>query len=250
MSRATKTSGKALVTGSAARIGRSIAQALHGRGLDIMIHCNSNQDGAGELEAELNRERTGSACVVSADLTRADELDRLCAACREWCGGRLDLLVNNASRFYPTAVGETQGYQWDDLLDSNLRGPYFLSQGLLPALRPAGGAIVNIVDVHAERPMKGHAVYCIAKAGLRMMTLALARELGPEVRVNGVSPGAILWPEAETDERAREDILARTALKRTGEPDDIASAVAWLALDAPYVTGQIVAVDGGRLLNI
>jgi len=162
----------------------------------------------------------------------------------------LDVLVNNASRFYPTAVGQTQQYQWDDLLNSNLRGPYFLSQGLLEPLRAVGGAIVNIVDVHAQRPMAGHAAYCISKAGLAMMTLALARELGPVVRVNGVSPGAILWPEREPDDAIKTDILKRTVLGRLGEAEDIASAVVYLALDAPYVTGQILAVDGGRSLNI
>jgi pteridine reductase len=164
--------------------------------------------------------------------------------------GRLDVLVNNASRFYPTAVGDTRDWQWDDLLGSNLRGPYFLVQGLLDELRTAGGSVVNIIDIHAERPMPGHAVYCVAKAGLAMLTKSLAQELGPAVRVNGVAPGAILWPEKEPESAQKEKILQRTALKRLGEPDDIASAVTYLALDAPYVTGQILAVDGGRSLNI
>jgi pteridine reductase len=239
----------ALVTGGAARIGASIASALHARGLDVLIHCHANLAGAGALAARLNSLRPGSALVVAADLAQAAGVDSLAAACGDWTG-RLDVLVNNASRFYPTPAGATLACQWDDLIDSNLRGAYFLSQGLLPALRAAQGAIVNILDVHAERPMAGHAVYCIAKAGLRMMTLALARELGPEVRVNGISPGAILWPEPEPDEAVKRHILDRTALKRTGNPGDIASAVAYLALDAPYVTGQVLAVDGGRLLNI
>ena len=160
------------------------------------------------------------------------------------------MLVNNASRFYPTPVSETRAWQWDDLLNSNLRGPYFLVQALLEELRTAGGSVINIVDVHAERPMSGHPVYCISKAGLAMMTKSLARELGPAVRVNGVSPGAILWPENEPDAAQKQAILQRTALKRLGDPADIASAVVYLALDAPYVTGQILAIDGGRSLNM
>lgn len=239
----------ALVTGGAARIGAAIVSALHARGLDVLIHCHANLAGAGALAERLNALRPASALVVAADLAREDGVASLVKACCEWTG-RLDVLVNNASRFYPTPAGSTQPQQWDDLIGSNLRGAYFLSQGLLPALRAAQGAIVNILDVHAERPMAGHAVYCIAKAGLRMMTLALARELGPDVRVNGVSPGAILWPEPEPGEAAKRHILERTALKRLGTADDIGSAVAYLALDAPYVTGQVLAVDGGRLLNI
>lgn len=242
-------SGKALVTGSAARLGAVIVEALHARGLDVMIHCNSNVEGAERLAAELNDRREGSAVVASADLSGAAGVDALVRACGNWAG-ELDLLVNNASRFYPTGIGDTQAWQWDDLLDSNVRGPYFLSQGLLPSLRGARGSIVNILDVHAERPMKGHAVYSMAKAALRMMTLALARELGPDVRVNGVAPGAILWPESDPDESVKKTILDRIVLGRTGEPDDVASAVCYLALDAPYVTGQVLAVDGGRLLNI
>ena len=162
----------------------------------------------------------------------------------------LDILVNNASRFYPTQAGRTLAWQWDDLVNSNLRGPYFLVQALLEDLRTAGGSIINILDIHADRPMPGHAVYCISKAGLAMMTQALATELGPSIRVNGVAPGAILWAENEPDAGEKQTILDRTALGRTGEPGDIASAVAYLALDAPYVTGQILAVDGGRSLNI
>jgi pteridine reductase len=239
----------ALVTGAGARIGAAIAAGLHGRGCDLLLHCNANGEGAEEQAARLNAARPVSAVVAQADLSGQAGVDSLAAQLRATYG-RLDVLVNNASRFYPTPVGATLAWQWEDLLNSNLRGPWFLIQALLGELRAAGGSIVNIVDVHAERPMSGHAVYCIAKAGLAMLTKSLARELGPAVRVNGVAPGAILWPEAEPSVAAKQSILGRTALGRLGDPADIASAVAYLALDAPYVTGQILAVDGGRLLNI
>ena len=239
----------ALITGAAARIGASIAAALHGRGCDVVLHYNSNAGGVEALAERLNQARPGSATVAQADLSSPAGVDELAnRVCAERDG--LDVLVNNASRFYPTPVGEVLAWQWDDLLNSNLRGPWFLVQALLPALRACQGSIVNILDVHAERPMHGHPVYCISKAGLAMMTKALARELGPAVRVNGISPGAILWPEHEPAAAEKASILGRTALKRLGDPGDIASAVCYLALDAPYVTGQILAVDGGRSLNI
>jgi len=239
----------ALVTGAAARIGAGIAETLHARGCDVLVHCNSNIEGATALADRLNRQRANSASVFSADLSGSNGVDALVEECKQrW--DRLDVLVNNASRFYPTVVGATAAWQWDDLVDSNLRGAYFLSQGLLSELETAVGSIINIVDIHASRPMKNHAVYSMAKAGLQMMTLALARELAPKIRVNGVAPGAILWPENEGNEAARAAILERVALQRTGEASDIASAVAYLALDAPYVTGQILAVDGGRSLNM
>ena len=239
----------ALVTGAGARIGAAIATALHQRGCHVLVHYNSNRAGADELAARLNAGRKHSATPVCADLSVASGVEHLISECQQYTG-QLDVLVNNASRFYATAVGETLPYQWDDLINSNLRGPYFLCQGLLPLLRAGSGAIINILDVHAQRPMSGHAAYCISKAGLAMMTLALARELGPDIRVNGVSPGAILWPEKEPADLAKAAILKRTALGRLGEPADIASAVVYLALDAPYVTGQILAVDGGRSLTI
>jgi len=239
----------ALVTGSGARIGAAIAAALHQRGCDLVLHYNANRDGADALAEQLNAARPGSAVTAQADLSTPGGIDQLSQGVRA-AFGRLDVLVNNASRFYPTEVGKTQAWQWDDLLNSNLRGPWFLVQALLGELRQSRGSIVNILDVHAERPMPGHAVYCISKAGLAMMTRALARELGPELRVNGVSPGAILWPENEPGAAEKQAIVGRTALGRLGEPQDIASAVVYLALDAPYVTGQILAVDGGRSLNI
>ena len=239
----------ALVTGAGARIGAAVAEHLHTRGCDLLLHFNSNREGADALAQRLNDARPDSARALGADLSAPQDIEPRAPQVRE-SHGRLDILVNNASRFYPTAVHETQAWQWDDLLNSNLRGPYFLVQVLLPELRLAGGRVVNIIDIHAERPMPRHAVYCISKAGLAMMTRSLAAELGPAVRVNGVSPGAILWPEQEPGTAEKQAILGRTALHRLGDPFDIATAVAFLALDAPYVTGQILAVDGGRSLNI
>lgn len=239
----------ALITGSASRIGACIAKTLHARDCDVLLHCNSNVAGAEALAEQLNAQRADSAFVVSADISSDSGVQKLVDTClRQW--DRLDLLVNNASRFYPTPVAETTAWQWDDIINSNLRGAYFLSQGLLPLLSEASGSIINILDIHAVKPMKQHAVYSISKAGLQMMTLALARELAPKIRVNGVAPGAILWPENEGDDSTQSAILNRVALERLGEPSDIASAVAYLALDAPYVTGQVLAVDGGRSLNM
>lgn len=238
-----------LVTGAARRIGAAIAAALHTRGCRVFLHFHSSADEAQALAGKLNAMREGSAECLEADLTGPEGADRLATLLRER-SDHLDLLVNNASRFYPTPVGEVTPESWDDLLGSNLCGPFFLTQALLPELRTAQGNIVNILDIHAERPMRRHSVYCMAKAGLAMMTLSLARELGPEIRVNGVSPGAILWPENEPPDAVKKHILDRTALKKLGAPEDIAGAVVYLGLDAPYVTGQILAVDGGRSLNI
>jgi pteridine reductase len=241
--------GIALVTGAAARIGAAIAETLHQRGCDVILHYNSNIEAAQQLADRLNAARAGSASLISADLSALAGVEQLAGQVKSNFG-KLDVLVNNASRFYPTALGATLAWQWDDLLNSNLKGPYFLAQALLGELRAAQGSIINLLDVHSERPMKGHAAYCISKAGLAMMTLALARDLGPDIRVNGISPGAILWPENEPGENEKQSILERTALGRLGDPADIANAVAYLALDAPYITGQILAVDGGRSLNI
>jgi pteridine reductase len=239
----------ALVTGAAARIGAAICKSLHGRGCDIILHYNSNAEAAQKLADQLNGGRDQSVFPVQADLSSSVGIDAIAneVATRF---GTLDLLVNNASRFYPTPVESTLAWQWDDLVNSNLRGPYFLVQALLKELGTGGGAIVNILDIHADRPMSGHSVYCIAKAGLAMMTKTLALELGPSIRVNGVSPGAILWPESDIESVKKQSVLDRTVLGRLGDPSDIASAVTYLGLDAPYVTGQILAVDGGRSLNI
>jgi len=239
----------ALVTGAAKRIGAAIARALHGRGCNVLLHYRSSAGEAAALAAELNGARPGSAWLVQADLASGEGPEALAGQVRAHTD-RLDLLVNNASRFYPTPLGEVDHETWKDLMGSNVRGPFFLSQALLPELRAAGGAIVNILDIHAERPMRRHTVYCMAKAALLMMTRSLARELGPEIRVNGVAPGAIIWPEHQPPEPVKEYVLQRTVMKELGSPEDIAGAVLYLGLDAPYVTGQVLAVDGGRSLNI
>ncbi len=214
-----------------------------------MLHYHRSGDPVTELAERLNVLRPESAFVVQADLGKDDDIQRLAAEVRAGFG-HLDLLVNNASRFFPTTIGSTSAKQWDELMGSNLRGPYFLTQALLPELAVAGGSVVNLLDVHAVKPMHGHAVYCMAKAGLQMMTLAMAKDLGPQIRVNGVAPGAILWPENDCSSEDQQKILKKTVMGRAGNPEDIASAVAYLGLDAPYVTGQVLAVDGGRSLNM
>jgi pteridine reductase len=238
----------ALVTGAAKRIGAVIARTLHGAGANVAIHYNRSATEAEQLAAELNRRRATSAFTVGADMRDIAAVERMAAQVLEGTGGRLDVLVNNASNFYPTPIGTITLEQWDDLIGSNLKAPLFLSQALVPALRAARGVIVNIVDVHSQRPLRDHPVYGPAKAGLAMLTRSLAKDLGPDVRVNGVSPGAILWPDEGQgmSDALRAAIIKQTALKRAGEPEDIAAAVLFLVRDAPYVTGQIIAVDGGR----
>jgi pteridine reductase len=238
----------ALVTGAAKRIGAVIARTLHAAGANVAIHYNRSAADADRLAAELNRDRASSAFTIAADMRDIAAVERMAKRVLERTGGRLDVLVNNASNFYPTPIGTITLEQWDDLFGSNLKAPLFLSQALLPALRAARGVIVNIVDVHAQRPLRDHPVYGPAKAGLAMLTRSLAKDLGPDVRVNGVSPGAILWPEEGQgmSDTLRAAIIKQTALKRAGEPEDIAAAVLFLVRDAPYVTGQIIAVDGGR----
>ncbi len=238
----------ALVTGAAHRIGAAIVRHLHGRGMNVVLHYRSSRKAAEALVAELEARRPGSALALAADLLDTGALPALVERARtRW--GRLDVLVNNASSFYPTAIGETTEAQWEDLIGTNLKAPFFLAQAAAPHLAERGGSIVNIVDIHARKPLKGHPVYSVAKAGLQMLTMALARELGPKVRVNGVAPGAILWPEQPLEAAQREEILQRTALKRQGRPEDIARAVAFFIEEADYVSGQILCVDGGRTLN-
>jgi pteridine reductase len=240
----------ALVTGASQRIGAAIATELHAAGCSVLLHCRSSRAAADALAATLNTVRDNSAAVLQADLASLQDVEALAAAATaRW--NRLDLLVNNASGFFPTPIGTVSETQWDSLFGSNLKGPFFLCQALAPALRASHGAIVNIVDVYAELPLAQHAVYTMAKAGVGMMTRALAQELGPAVRVNGVAPGAILWPAEHNPELGyakAEALLAQTALKRIGDVLDIARAVRYLGLEAGYVTGQILAVDGGRTL--
>lgn len=237
----------ALVTGGARRIGAEISRHLHAANYRLVIHYNRSVDEAAELVAELNAQRENSAIAVRGDLLEFSSYQRVADNALA-AFGRLDMLVNNASTFYPTPVGEMTESAWDDLLSSNLKAPTFLSQALVPALNKTQGNIVNIIDIHARQPMSEHPIYCSAKAGLHMLTLSLAKELGPHVRVNGVAPGAILWAGSESDPQQQHEIVSRTALKRTGSPDDIAKAVAYLA-SADYVTGHILNVDGGRSLG-
>jgi pteridine reductase len=235
----------ALITGAAKRIGAVIARTLHEAGANVVIHYHSSAADADALAAQLNGRRAGSAFTVSADVRDIDALERMAKEVLARTG-QLDVLVNNASNFYPTPLGTVTPENWHDLVGSNLKAPLFLSQAVLPALKAARGCIVNIVDVHSQRPLRDHPVYGAAKAGLAMLTRSLAKDLGPEIRVNGVSPGAILWPDEGMSEGLRAAIIKQTALKRSGEPEDIAAAVLFLVRDAPYVTGQIIAVDGGR----
>lgn len=241
-----------LITGAGRRIGAAVAARLHRTGFNIAIHYSRSKAEAETLAETLNKQRPNSAFTLQADLLEINALPVLAdTAARRW--GRLDALVNNASTFYPTPVGQITESHWQDLLGTNLKAPLFLSQAAAPYLKSTQGCIINIVDIHADRPMRGHTVYSIAKAGLAALTKSLARELAPEVRVNGVAPGAILWPEnpdsANGDDNTPAAILERIALKRPGEPGDIAETIEFL-IRQPYITGQIVAVDGGRSLNI
>ncbi|MEO8467474.1 MAG: pteridine reductase [Gammaproteobacteria bacterium] len=235
----------ALVTGAAKRIGAVVASTLHAAGANVVIHYHRSAAEAEELAANLNGHRASSAFTATADVRDVTELQHMAKQVLERTG-RLDVLVNNASNFYPTPLGTVTEENWYDLMGSNLKAPLFLSQAMLPALRAANGVIINIVDVHAQRPLRDHVVYGAAKAGLAMLTRSLAKDLGPQVRVNGVSPGAIMWPEEGMSDPLRAAIIRQTALKRSGTPEDIAGAVLFLVRDAPYVTGQIIAVDGGR----
>ena len=235
----------ALVTGAGRRVGARIARELHAAGMSVAVHCHRSREDADRVREAFEAARPGSATVMAADLLESGAAEAVVAAVEErW--GRLDVLVNNASSFYPTPIGEVTEAEWRDLVGSNLAAPFFLAQAAAPLLRAARGCIVNIADVYGHRPLAGHPVYSAAKAGLVMLTRALALELGPEVRVNSVSPGAVLWPENEDPERRR--IIDTIALKRSGDPGDIARAALFLVRDAPYVTGQDLAVDGGRLI--
>lgn len=237
-----------LITGAARRIGAAIATRLHECGADVAIHYRGSADAATELAQQFNAQRLDSASTFAADLADITCLPRLIDNITAW-RGRLDVLVNNASSFYATPPGEITEAHWDDLIGSNLKAPLFLSQAALPELRKSRGVIINIVDIHADRPLRNHTVYGTAKAGLAMLTRSLAKDLAPDVRVNGVSPGAILWPENSMNDTTKNVILEQIPLGRAGDPGDIAGCVLYLVRDATYVTGQIIAVDGGRSIG-
>ena len=238
----------ALVTGAARRVGAQIARSLHAAGANIMIHCHRSLAEAQQLAAQLEQTRAGSAAVSVADLRDTAALPGLIAGtCDRF--GALDLLINNASSFYPTPLGQITLAQWNDLIGTNLQAPLFLAQAAAPQLRRRHGSLINIADIHGLRPLREHTVYSAAKAGLMMLTRSLARELAPEVRVNAIAPGAVLWPEQGLEEARRDRIRGQSPLQRPGTPEDIARAVLFFASEAPFVTGQVLAVDGGRSIG-
>lgn len=235
----------ALITGAARRVGAEIASTLHAQGAGVAIHYRGSADQALSLVRQLNDRRPDSALAVQADLMHTSELGRLIDTVTGHAG-RLDILINNASSFYPTPLASVTEDQWADLIGTNLKAPLFLAQAALPHLKATRGVIINIVDIHAVRPLRDHTAYGAAKAGLAFLTRALARDLAPDIRVNGVAPGAILWPDGGVTDNMRDIVLRQIPLKRVGEPADIAGCVLYLVRDASYVTGQIIAVDGGR----
>ncbi len=234
-----------LITGAAKRLGAAMARGFHSAGANVAIHYHHSALEAEQLRDEFNTTRAHSAIAVIADLLDIARLPALVEQVLASFGG-LDVLINNASTFYPTPIGSVSNAQWDDLIGTNLKAPLFLSQAAAPALRKSHGLILNMVDIHGQRPLPGHTIYSTAKAALAMLTKSLARELGPQIRVNGIAPGPVLWPEGGLDEDLREEIISKTQLKRSGSPEDIVRAALFFAADAPYVTGQILAVDGGR----
>ena len=238
----------ALITGAARRIGAVVARALHAEGATVVIHYRDSVTEAESLQVELNAQRANSCLLLQADLLATQALPHLITSLVEQTQ-RLDILVNNASSFYSTPLAGLVEQQWDDLIGTNLKAPLFLIQAARSYLQAQQGVIINLADVHGLRPLPEFSVYCAAKAGLIMLTQVLARELGPSIRVNAIAPGAILWPESDLGEDKRTELLAKTALERMGCPEDIARTVLFLVRDAPYITGQVIAVDGGRLLN-
>lgn len=237
-----------LITGAARRVGAVVARRLHAAGAQLVIHYHRSAAEAQALAAELNAERPASVTPLGGNLLELKVLESLVEAtiARH---GHLDILVNNASTFYPTPVGTITPAQWDDLMGTNLRAPLFLSQAAAPFLKARQGLILNIADIHGMRPLRHHTVYSPAKAGLIMLTQSLARELAPEVRVNAIAPGPVEFPEQGLTDEMKQSIIDRTLLKRRGSPDDIARAALFFASEAPYVTGQVLAVDGGRSAN-
>lgn len=237
----------AFITGSAKRLGANTAEHLHQSGYNIIVHCLNSIDLGQKLVANLNVKRPDSACLVIGDLCKLNELPIIAQQAIE-CFGRLDVLINNASTFYPTPIGSITAHDWQSLVGSNMQAPLFLSQYCQSQLQQHNGVIINMLDIHAERPLKEHTLYCMAKAALVAMTKSLAQELAPSIRVNGVAPGAILWPESELEASAKQDILQQIPIGKIGSPQDIAEAIEYL-LEARYVTGQIISVDGGRSIT-
>ena len=237
-----------LVTGSARRIGADIVNTLHANGANVAIHYRSSEKEAKKLSYKLNELRSNSAETFNADLSNAKYTTKLVESVVEWYG-YLDGLVNNASTFYPTPLGSITEHHWDEIFSSNLKGPLFLAQAAAPYLRKKNGNIINIIDIYSKKPLTNHSVYCSAKAGLAMLTRSLAKDLAPEIRVNGVSPGAIIWPENDMDETTKNNILQQIPLNNSGQTSDISGCVLYLMRDATYVTGQIIAVDGGRSID-
>ena len=239
----------ALITGAGRRVGAVIARTLHAAGYDLVLHYRRSIDDARTLADELEQQRNGSTLLLQAELA---ELASLPVMIEQLLAhyGRLDALVNNASAFYPTPLGTATTQQWNELFASNAQAPFFLSQAAIPALRETRGGIVNMIDIYAERPLADHPLYCMAKAALAAMTRSLALDLGPDIRVNGVAPGAVMWPSDGKPYADQQAMLTRTPLQRAGRPDDVAGAVLWLLRDAPFVTGQIIRIDGGRTLSV
>jgi pteridine reductase len=235
----------ALITGAARRVGASIARALHAAGANLVVHFRSSAESAGQLAHELNEARPDSAVLAEGDLLDLAQLPALAEVATRVFGG-LDILVNNASTFYPTPVGDITEIDWNDLIGTNLKAPMFLSQAASSALSIRSGLILNVCDIHGLRPLRRHPVYSVAKAGLIMLTKSLAREMGPHIRVNAIAPGPVMWPEDGMDSELKHEIVDKTALKRPGAPEDVARAAVFFACEAPYITGQILAVDGGR----
>lgn len=235
----------ALVTGGSRRIGAATARMLHAAGMRLVIHYRSSAESAEALRAELCADRPDSVMLIRGDLEEIAKVKNLVREAAAAMGG-LDVLVNNASRFFPTPIRSATEEDWDALMNTNLKAPFFLSQAAAPYLAKSGGCIINITDIYAERPLDEHPIYNATKSGLLALTRALARDLGPEIRVNAVAPGAILWPEAGMDELSKQRLISRTPLRQAGEPEDIARTILFLVADAPYITGQVINVDGGR----
>jgi pteridine reductase len=239
----------ALITGASRRVGAVTARTLHAAGYDLALHYRHSSEEAHALANELEQQRAGSTLLLQADLADLSTLPTLIERLLTQFG-RLDALVNNASAFFATPLGDATPDQWDALFASNAQAPFFLVQAAIPALRKSRGVVVNMLDIYAERPLAGYTIYCMAKAAQAAMTRSLALELGPDIRVNGIAPGAVMWPSSGKSEVEKKEVLSRTPLQRTGTPDDVANAVLWLLRDAHYVTGHVIPVDGGRLLSI